>query len=300
MLQITDVSKHYGRKIALDRINLSIETGKIFGLLGPNGAGKTTLIRIITQITAPDSGSIKVSGLHNSILSQQDIGYLPEERGLYRKMPIIDQAHYFAALKGMKKQEANEAIEYWFAKLDMLDWKRKKIEELSKGMQQKVQFALTVLHKPKLLILDEPFTGFDPINAEIIKNEIIALKNDGTSIILSTHRMESVETLCDEIGLINQGKVIISGEIKSIKNQFSSKSYCVKHRNPLHNNSDYLVTSSEEKENYTESLIQLQRSFENNNQLLEQLMKEAEILHFSEIVPSINDIFIHLIKNSAA
>jgi ABC-2 type transport system ATP-binding protein len=300
MLQITEVSKHYGSKIALDRINLSIDGGKIFGLLGPNGAGKTTLIRIITQITAPDAGQINFTDQSNKTFSQSDIGYLPEERGLYRKMPIIDQAYYFAELKGMKHADATQAINHWFTKLEMTDWKRKNIEELSKGMQQKVQFALTVLHQPKLLILDEPFTGFDPINAEIIKNEIIALKKQGTSIILSTHRMESVETLCDEIGLINQGKVIISGEIKSIKNQFSSKSYCIKHRNPLHNNSDYLITHSEEKENYIESFIQLQRPFENNNQLLEKLMTAAEILHFSEIVPSINDIFIHLIKNSAA
>ena len=222
ILEVNNVSKHYSNHKALDGVSLSVNKGRIFGLLGPNGAGKTTLIRIINQITGPDSGEVKFNGTTLAPEHISKIGYLPEERGLYRKMKIGEQVIYLAQLKGMSRPEATEKIKYWFEKMDMSTWWDKKVEELSKGMQQKVQFVATVMHEPDLIILDEPFTGFDPVNTEIIKKEILELRDRGTSVIFSTHRMESVEEICDDIALINKSKNVLDGTVAEIKSKYKT------------------------------------------------------------------------------
>jgi ABC-2 type transport system ATP-binding protein len=222
MLSVKNIVKQYASHRALDDVSLEVEKGKIFGLLGPNGAGKTSLIRIITQITAPDSGTVTINGQRLNVDHIAQIGYLPEERGLYKKMEIGEQILYLARLKGLSSQEATKRIRYWFEKLDMQSWWNKKVEDLSKGMQQKVQFVATVLHNPELIILDEPFSGFDPVNADIIKNEILELNRQGATFIFSTHRMESVEELCDNIALIHQSKKILDGTVADIKSTYRS------------------------------------------------------------------------------
>ena len=225
IISVQNVVKQYAGHRALDNVSLEIPEGSVFGLLGPNGAGKTSLIRIITQITAPDSGRIRFLGNDLHLQHVREMGYLPEERGLYKKMEVGEQALYLAMLKGMSRADAMKRLKYWFEKFEIQAWWKKKIEELSKGMQQKVQFIVTILHEPKFLILDEPFTGFDPINAELIKNELLALKEKGTTIALSTHRMESVEELCTHIALLNRSKKILEGAVKDIRKQYKSNTF---------------------------------------------------------------------------
>ena len=225
LLVANSVSKNFGKFTALNNVSIEVPKGSIFGLLGPNGAGKTTLIRVINQITMPDTGSVMLDGQPLQSHHIKDIGYLPEERGLYKSMKVGEQALYLAQLKGMSKSEAKKRLKYWFEKLEIGDWWNKKIQELSKGMAQKIQFVVTVLHQPKLLIFDEPFSGFDPINANLIKDEILQLRDEGATVIFSTHRMESVEELCDHIALIHQSNKILDGKLQDIKRQFKTNTF---------------------------------------------------------------------------
>ena len=293
ILEIKHVIKEYENKKALDSISLNVNEGRIFGLLGPNGAGKTTLIRIINQITAPDNGEILFCGERFKREHIQNIGYLPEERGLYKSMKVGEQCLYLAQLKGLSKNEAKQKIHQWFKKLDMLDWLNKKVEELSKGMAQKVQFVSTVLHQPKLIILDEPFTGFDPINSEIIKNEIIALKESGSTIILSTHRMESVEELCDDIALINSGQCILKGSVNEIKNNFKEHIFEVQFEGTIQNEIQHFDTLVIESGHG----IFKAKNKENNHTLIKQLVEQVNVTSFNEKLPTINDVFILSVNN---
>ncbi|MEN5232093.1 ABC transporter ATP-binding protein [Sphingobacterium faecium] len=302
LLEIKNVVKDYASHRALDHVSLSIPRGKIFGLLGPNGAGKTSLIRIINQITGPDSGEIIFDCEPLAPKHIERIGYLPEERGLYKKMKIGEQMLYLAQLKGLNKKEASNRINYWFEKLDILSWWDKRVEDLSKGMQQKVQFIATVLHEPDLIILDEPFSGFDPVNANLIKDEIIELNKKGATIIFSTHRMESVEELCDHIALINRSQKILDGNIKDIKNKYKNQTYKIE----LHSLTDeksirienlYQLKYLERVENKTNITIKLNQDI-SINQVLQSLLPLAEIHQILEIVPSINDIFIEQVTLS--
>lgn len=293
ILEIKHVIKDYENKKALDSISLNVNEGRIFGLLGPNGAGKTTLIRIINQITAPDKGEILFCGERFKREHIQNIGYLPEERGLYKSMKVGEQCLYLAQLKGLSKNKAKQKIHQWFKKLDMLDWLNKKVEELSKGMAQKVQFVSTVLHQPKLIILDEPFTGFDPINSEIIKNEIIALKESGSTIILSTHRMESVEELCDDIALINAGQCILKGSVNEIKNNFKEHIFEVQFEGTIQNEIQHFDTLVIESGHG----IFKAKNKENNHTLIKQLVEQVNVTSFNEKLPTINDVFILSVNN---
>ena len=291
LFQANNLCKEYAGHKALDGVNIQVPLGSIYGLLGPNGAGKTTLIRIINQITAPDSGNITFRGepLQQKHISQ--IGYMPEERGLYKKMKVGEQALYLARLKGLCKKEAKEKLHYWFKKLEMTSWWDKKVEELSKGMAQKVQFITTVLHEPKLLIFDEPFSGFDPINAEIIKREILALKEKGATIIFSTHRMESVEELCDHIALINQGKCILQGSLEEVKSTYRSHTYQLLFEGNLTQLNNFEILSQNENSALIKAL-----NGQSSNDLLIQLIPHVKILSFQEKLPSINDIFIQKVS----
>jgi ABC-2 type transport system ATP-binding protein len=227
------VVKRYHNHTALDGVSLSLRSGRIFGLLGPNGAGKTTLIRIINQIIGPDSGQLLLEGRPLSYADTHRMGYLPEERGLYKKMKIGEQAVYLAQLRGLSSRDARQQVRHWFTRLDIQAWSDKKVEELSKGMQQKVQFACTVLHRPDLIILDEPFSGFDPVNAEVLKQEILNLQREGATLLFSTHRMETVEEMCQDVALINRAKVVLSGETAEIRARYSDRSYLIRHEGPL-------------------------------------------------------------------
>lgn len=297
MLSIRNIVKEYAKHRALDGVSMEVETGKIFGLLGPNGAGKTSLIRIINQITGPDEGEIFFNGekLNQSHINK--IGYLPEERGLYKKMEIGEQMMYLAQLKGLSRVDAAKRIKFWFEKMEMQDWWKKKVEDLSKGMQQKVQFVATVLHEPELIILDEPFSGFDPVNAEVIKDEILELNQKGSTIIFSTHRMESVEELCDHIALINKSHKILDGSVKSIKNAYRNNSFSIGVTKTI-NTSDAKTfdllkhQSLEESEEYT---LKLKEGFSTND-LLQEVIPQAGIVHLEELIPSINEIFIQNVK----
>ena len=293
ILEIKHVIKEYENKKALDSISLNVNEGRIFGLLGPNGAGKTTLIRIINQITAPDKGEILFCGERFKREHIQNIGYLPEERGLYKSMKVGEQCLYLAQLKGLSKNEAKQKIHHWFKKLDILDWLNKKVEELSKGMAQKVQFVSTVLHQPKLIILDEPFSGFDPINSEIIKNEIIALKESGSTIILSTHRMESVEELCDDIALINSGQCILKGSVNEIKNNFKEHIFEVQFEGTIQNEIQHFDTLVIES-GYG---IFKAKNKENTHTLIKQVVEQVNVTSFNEKLPTINDVFIQSVNN---
>ena len=293
IIEINHIIKEFENKKALDYISLNVREGRIFGLLGPNGAGKTTLIRIINQITAPDKGDILFCGERFKRQHIQNIGYLPEERGLYKSMKVGEQCLYLAQLKGLSKNEAKQKIYHWFKKLDMLDWLNKKVEELSKGMAQKVQFVSTVLHQPKLIILDEPFTGFDPINSEIIKNEIILLKKSGSTIILSTHRMESVEELCDDIALINSGQCILEGSINEIKNNFKEHIFEVKFEGTIQNEIQHFDTLLIES-GYG---IFKAKNKENTHTLIKQVVEQVNVTSFNEKLPTINDVFIQSVNN---
>lgn len=293
ILEIKNVIKEYENKKALNDISLNIKEGRIFGLLGPNGAGKTTLIRIINQITAPDRGDILFCGEDFNRKHIQNIGYLPEERGLYKSMKVGEQCLYLAQLKGLSKNEAKQKIHFWFKKLDMMDWLYKKVEELSKGMAQKVQFVSTIIHQPKLIILDEPFTGFDPINTEIIKNEILALKESGSTIVLSTHRMESVEELCDDIALINSGQCVLEGSVENIKQDFKAHVFDVKYKGELKSNIEHFDTILSEEGHSVFKAIEK----EYTHTLIQQLVKQVDVISFHEKLPTINDVFIQSVSN---
>ena len=305
LLEIQNVVKKYGDYTALNDISLNVPKGSVFGLLGPNGAGKTSLIRIINQITLPDSGQVFLDGEPLQPNHIEQIGYLPEERGLYKSMKVGEQALYLAQLKGMTKAEAKKRLNYWFDKFDIGAWWGKKVEELSKGMAQKVQFIVTVLHQPKLLIFDEPFSGFDPINAQLIAKEILQMRDEGATIIFSTHRMESVEEMCDYIALINKSNKILDGKLDDIKRQFRSNTFQI----GLKTKQEELVTSLL-NEKYTvlpadfrllnEGLklnVQMGEN-ESPNELLSLLTNYGEVEHFLELVPSANDIFIQAVRKN--
>lgn len=296
ILTIKQVSKVYSGNTALNNVSIDIPRQSIFGLLGPNGAGKTSLIRIINQITGPDTGEILFNGEKLNQNHIEKIGYLPEERGLYKKMSVGEQAMYLGRLKGLSKAEAKKRLNYWFEKFEMQTWWNKKIEELSKGMQQKVQFIVTVLHEPELLILDEPFSGFDPINAQLIKNEILELKKKGTTVIFSTHNMGSVEELCDNIALINKSEKILDGSVKDIRKTHRTNTYRVAFKGNVMGFTNALWTGAEvlakEVEDDTNIFtIKLLNNFTANN-MLNAVLPTCEMVSFNEIIPSMNDIFI--------
>ena len=305
LLSIDSVSKHYGDFTALNKVSLNIKEGSIFGLLGPNGAGKTTLIRIINQITQPDEGKVLFNNEPLNIKHIKDIGYLPEERGLYPKMTIGDQVVYLAQLKGLDRDTAKSELKKWFDKFKIEDWWNKKVTELSKGMAQKVQFIVTVLHKPKLLIFDEPFSGFDPINANLIKDEILDLREKGATIIFSTHRMESVEELCEDIALINKSNKILDGNLYDIKTKFKSNIYevGVNATNPDSLNKELesiFETAKPSFKTIGENLklnIKLNNK-QNSDQLLKILNQSGKVIHFKEVIPSANEIFINSVENN--
>jgi len=289
-----DVVKEYGNYIALNKVSITVPKGSIYGLLGPNGAGKTTLMRIINQITAPDSGTLIFDGAPLSKHHISDIGYLPEERGLYKKMKVGEQALYLAQLKGMSYDKALEKLKFWFEKLDILSWWNKKVEELSKGMAQKIQFVVTVIHEPKLLIFDEPFSGFDPINAAIIRKEILELREKGTTIIFSTHRMESVEEICDHIALINKAQTILEGPIEEIKKQFANNSYEVITTDKVLSENDYFSIISQKESNYSLLL----KEGKTQQEALQSIIQQTEIISFRKEIPSMEEIFIKAINNA--
>ena len=294
LLIVKDVVKQFEDYTALDKVNLSVPKGSVYGLLGPNGAGKTTLMRIINQITAPDSGEVFFNKEKLQKKHIADIGYMPEERGLYKKMKVGEQSLYLAQLKGMNYNEALEKLKFWFEKLDILSWWNKKVEELSKGMAQKIQFVVTVIHEPKLLIFDEPFSGFDPINAAIIRTEIVKLSQKGTTIIFSTHRMESVEEICDYIALINKSKTILEGTIESIKQQFTNNNYEVVIKNSKLENTDlYDVINNEE-----DTFHILLRDGVSGKEALHYINTNYEVLSFRKESPTMEEIFIKAVKNA--
>ena len=303
LLQITDLSKQYGKQAALSGVSLEIPHGRIFGLLGPNGAGKTTLIRILNQIISPDAGEVRLEGVPLSPMHITQIGYMPEERGLYKNMTVREQLLYLGQLKGLSRQRAEEQLDFWLNRLEIAHWKGKKLQELSKGMAQKVQFVATILHEPKLLIFDEVFSGLDPINAELIKEQVLYLREQGATILFSTHRMESVESLCDRIALLNRSQLLLSGELKAIKRQFQKNTYEVgiipnegasfeefKNRYQtapaqfpaIHNEEKWLVHLSEEQDPH---------------QVLFYLAERGKITHFNQQIPSVSDIFIQTIQS---
>lgn len=298
ILEVNKVVKQYGDYVALNEVSLTIPKGSIYGLLGPNGAGKTSLIRIINQITMPDSGEIILDGEKLQPKHIQHIGYLPEERGLYSSMKVGEQCLYLAQMKGLSKTEAKKQLDYWFDRLGIQGWWNKKIQELSKGMAQKIQFVVCVLHKPKLLIFDEPFSGFDPVNANVIKDEILALKEDGATIIFSTHRMESVEELCDHIALIHKSNKLIEGKLIDVKRQYKTNSFEV---GILSDNVEgmmfditqkFKVGQANFKSLNDEIKLEIQLGDQTPNELLHVLTQRGQVTHFVEKIPSVNDIFI--------
>ncbi|MDT0646804.1 ATP-binding cassette domain-containing protein [Zunongwangia sp. F260] len=306
LLVAENIYKRFGKFTALNNVSISIPRGSVFGLLGPNGAGKTTLLRIINQITMPDEGKVFLDGqpLHPDDIVH--IGYLPEERGLYKSMKVGEQALYLARLKGLSKAEAKKRLDYWFEKLEITSWWDKKIQELSKGMAQKVQFVITVLHNPKLLIFDEPFSGFDPVNAGIIKREILQLKEEGATILFSTHRMESVEELCDYMALIHKSNKLLDGKVRDIKKQYKSNTYEIGVET---SNETALLAELQDKftlgtaqfksiNNDLKLSVQLKEG-ESSNYLLEYLLTKGKINHFVEVIPSVNDIFIKTVTQNA-
>lgn len=297
LLYTENVSKSFGNFWALKDINIRVPEKSIFGLLGPNGAGKTTLIRIITQIIFADSGKIFIDQKEINADHVKQIGYLPEERGLYKKMKVGEHLVYLARLKDLTASQSVEKIRYWMKKFEMDDWWNKKVEDLSKGMQQKVQFIATILHDPRLIILDEPFSGFDPINANLIRDEILELRNKGATIIFSTHRMESVEELCDSIALINKSRVILEGSKKEIKKEYRTNTFIVEHSNDFSspNGRFEILEKNKADVDMFRSVIRIPDG-KNPNELLSALMEETEIHSFIEKIPSMNDIFIHKVK----
>lgn len=292
ILSIQSVFKHYKDKTALSGVTFSVEEGTITGILGPNGAGKTSLIRILTQITAPDSGKILFKG---APISQKDIsefGYLPEERGLYKKMKIMEQIVFFASLKGMKKNAAEKAAIEWLQKLNLYDWRHKKAQDLSKGMQQKVQFIITVIHKPQVIILDEPFSGFDPLNAELIRKEILELRAQGCTLLLSTHRMDSVESLCDSIVLINNSRIVLEGSVKEIRKQYKKNMFKMITEQPL----DAMIPDATFVSVATNEYLVTLPPSTSTKVFLSAILNETGITHFEEVLPGMEEIFIEKIK----
>jgi ABC-2 type transport system ATP-binding protein len=304
-LETNSVSKNFGDFTALNNVSITVPKGSIFGLLGPNGAGKTTLIRIINQITLPDSGSILLDGEPLQPNHIKDIGYLPEERGLYKTMKVGEQVLYLSQLKGLSKAEVKKRLNHWFEKFEIRDWWNKKIQELSKGMAQKIQFIVTVLHQPKLLIFDEPFSGFDPINANLIKDEILQLREEGATVIFATHRMESVEEMCDDIALIHESNKLLEGKLIDIKRQYKTNTFevgLITDNEPqlMHIiKSKFDVSPAVFKSLNTDLKLNIRlKDNESSNELLAFLMSNAQVNHFNELVPSVNDIFIQTVKNS--
>ncbi len=301
MLQANHVTKTYsaGKKIALQDFSIHVPKATVYGLLGPNGAGKTTFIRIINQITQADSGEVFINGEKLNPHHIKDIGYMPEERGLYKNMTVGDQILYFGALKGMKKQDALSQAKYWFDRLEIDQWWNKKLSELSKGMAQKIQFVVTVLHQPKLLILDEPFSGFDPVNANLVKDQILQLKEQGTTIILSTHRMESVEELCDSVALINKSRKILDGKVFEVREKFKQNLFNVVLSDVIAENletlkNQYKIVNIHDQH----GLISFDLNYnEDQNLLLNDLMKAGKIRSFDEKIPSMNEVFITAVSS---
>ncbi|MGV8138631.1 MAG: ABC transporter ATP-binding protein [Mangrovibacterium sp.] len=302
LFKATEVIKDYAGHRALDRVSISVKEQSVFGLLGPNGAGKTTLIRIINQITAPDKGELFFMGHRFSSKDISLIGYLPEERGLYKKMKVGEQAVYLAQLKGMSKHDALKNLKYWFEKFEIQPWWNKKVEELSKGMQQKVQFIITVIHQPKLLIFDEPFSGFDPINTNLLKREILRLRNEGATIIFSTHNMGSVEEICDHIALINQSKKVLDGNIHDIKEQYKTGIFEIE--TPVGSDTgkvfqNYQFNLLEQETRGKRIRIKFQKTNgESNNELLHKLTTDLELCSFREVIPDMNEVFIQVVNEA--
>lgn len=302
IIECRNVCKNFGEKVALDNVSVSVPKGGIFGLLGPNGAGKTTLIRIINRITIPNGGEVLFDGRPITQSDVEKIGYLPEERGLYRKMEVGDQAMYLAQLKGMSAAEARKALKEWFVRFGIQDWWKKKVEELSKGMAQKVQFITTVVHKPSLMILDEPFSGFDPVNAELIRKEILRLKDEGATIILSTHNMESVEELCDNIALINKSHLVITGGVKEIRHKYGNNNIEL-----VYTGEDkvkdaegiFKVLSDEDNAGRHTAVLTLGENVSSNDALSVLLGQDIIVNSFKELIPRMNDIFIKLVTEEA-
>lgn len=303
ILELRDVSKYFGQYCALNRVSLSVSEGCIFGMLGPNGAGKTTTLRIINQILAPDEGEVLFK---DHPLCADDIGligYLPEERGLYRKMSVGDQALYLAQLKGMKRKDALKRLKYWFEKLEITGWWDKKVEQLSKGMAQKVQFVTTVVHDPLLLIFDEPFSGFDPINANMLKNEIIELKQRGATIIFSTHNMNSVEELCDSIALINRSQIILAGEVDAIKQQHKKHLFEVTFTGSVEafrrslDTTSFEITGIHTEKSLHRAVVKILRMSQ-DNELLKSVIDAVHVVTYREILPSMDEIFIDVVKGN--
>jgi ABC-2 type transport system ATP-binding protein len=305
LLVANSVSKNFGKFRALNEVSIAVPKGSIFGLLGPNGAGKTTLIRIINQITMPDEGSVFLDGEPLKPGHIRDIGYLPEERGLYKSMKVGEQCLYLAQLKGLTKAEAKSRLKYWFEKLEIGDWWNKKIQELSKGQAQKIQFIVTVLHRPKLLIFDEPFSGFDPINANLIKDEILQLRDEGATVIFSTHRMESVEELCDHIALIHKSNKVLDGKLNDIKRQYKTNTFEIGLQSSnseavmteIKNNFEILPATFKNLHDDIKLNVKINEDTSSND-LLSFLTSKAEVHHFVEVIPSASDIFIQTVKNN--
>jgi len=298
LFEAVNITKQFGTQYALDNVSISVPEQCIFGLLGPNGAGKTTLIRIINQITGPDSGELFLNGNKLKPEDVMSIGYLPEERGLYKKMKVGEQALYFAQLKGLSKAEAMRRLKYWFKKLDIVDWWGKKVEELSKGMQQKVQFATTVLHEPKLLIFDEPFTGFDPVNTNVIKNEILFLRERGATIIFSTHNMESVEELCDNITLINKAKTLLEGKVSDIRRKWAGEEYDIVFEGEakMEGNGNYTILNRQIEDNKCRIRLKTMTGTD-TNEILSNAVRSGKVLSFNPALPSMNEIFIRVVES---
>lgn len=302
IIECRNVCKNFGEKVALDNVSVSVPKGGIFGLLGPNGAGKTTLIRIINRITIPNGGEVLFDGRPITQSDVEKIGYLPEERGLYRKMEVGDQAMYLAQLKGMSAAEARKALKEWFVRFGIQDWWKKKVEELSKGMAQKVQFITTVVHKPSLMILDEPFSGFDPVNAELIRKEILRLKDEGATIILSTHNMESVEELCDNIALINKSHLVITGGVNEIRHKYGNNNIELVYtgENKVKDAEGiFKVLSDEDNAGRHTAVLTLGENVSSNDALSVLLGQDIIVNSFKELIPRMNDIFIKLVTEEA-
>ena len=298
LFEAKNVTKQYGTQLALENVSISVPEQSIYGLLGPNGAGKTTLIRIINQITGPDSGELFLEGKKLKPADVAEIGYLPEERGLYKKMKVGEQALYFAQLKGLTRNEAMKRLKYWFRKLEIVEWWGKKVEELSKGMQQKVQFITTVLHEPKLLIFDEPFTGFDPVNMNIIKNEILYLREQGATVIFSTHNMGSVEELCDNITLINRAKTILEGSVYEIRKQWAANEYDLAFEGDvkMDGNEHYNILNT--RNDNGKSIIRLKTTSDiRTNEIISTAIRSGNLLSFNPALPSMNEIFIRVVES---
>ena len=303
LFSAVEVSKSFANHQALTNVSVDVKEGTIFGLLGPNGAGKTTLIRIINQITAPDSGSVLIDGRPIKADDIYQIGYLPEERGLYKKMKVGEQALYLGMLKGLSRRDAMKELKIWFEKFEIISWWDKKVMELSKGMQQKVQFICTVLHKPRLLIFDEPFSGFDPINADLLAREILQMKKNGATIIFSTHDMESVEQLCDHIALINKSKKVLDGPTQQIREQYKSNIYNIEYQGSIDSNLEFLSRKytilSDERNGKTNKLSIQHLTGSSSRELIKDLVDQVDIVSLNEVIPSMREVFIKVVEQNA-